>query len=90
MKSQTYLNKIKSFFKKNAGKEVTRYQMIQYVLESEKWEKARKTTCIVDSVTSKLQYEGYIDKGQNGKWIILKEIPESLTSTQINSFKFTL
>lgn len=40
--------------------------MIQYVLEPEKWEKARKTTCIVDSVTSKLQYEGYIDKGQ--KW----------------------
>lgn len=33
MKSQTYLNKIKSFFKKNVGKEVTRYQMIQYVLE---------------------------------------------------------
>nr|DAG93024.1 MAG TPA: hypothetical protein [Herelleviridae sp.] len=28
--------------------------------------------------------------GQNGKWIILKEIPESLTSTQINSFKPTL
>lgn len=42
MKSQTYLNKIKSFFKKNAGKEVTRYQMIQYVLEPEKWERLVK------------------------------------------------
>lgn len=35
MKSQTYLNKIKSFFKKNAGKEVTRYQMIQIDLTEE-------------------------------------------------------
>lgn len=90
MKSQTYLNKIKSFFKKERWKRSNSVSDDSVCIRTRKVGKARKTTCIVDSVTSKLQYEGYIDKGQNGKWIILKEIPESLTSTQINSFKFTL
>ena len=89
----TQFDAFKAWFNANAGKEVTRKQMHEALIDdAERLAKVTKTSSTFDGYITKLQYTGYVKKSTDtsGKITILKKLPDSMTSSQVSAMKYNM
>ena len=89
----TQFDAFKAWFNANAGKEVTRKQMHEALIDdAERLAKVTKTSSTFDGYITKLQYTGYVKKSSDtsGKITILKKLPDSMTSSQVSAMKYNM
>lgn len=89
----TQFDAFKAWFNANAGKEVTRKQMHEALIDdAERLAKVTKTSSTFDGYITKLQYTGYVKKStdNSGKITILKKLPDSMTSSQVSAMKYNM
>lgn len=89
----TQFDAFKAWFNANAGKEVTRKQMHEALIDdAERLAKVTKTSSTFDGYITKLQYTGYVKKSTDtsGKIAILKKLPDSMTSSQVSAMKYNM